>query len=484
MTVHDTARTPWDDSLDAYRATDALADRDAAFRQRVQIVQQARRLGGRAYRAHAWWAIAALEHTAQDATRTAFITAVFAANVPRYFVRAMLAAGVHEPDLRAKRAFIAPCVASYGRRWITELLVAYRAAASRAERLGAALALYWAAIRRDTVFLLSGFVIDPPHWTPTREAQDRYAAWQSVRETRTAFLIEALSLTDDPDARRCLVEQLFGDPGVPDETLRPLLPSVRRLDERDMHVAVRKRMARLAQGFASGRATSAAALGLAHYLHPTRQIYEAFRRRCLRFVQEHGVDQIVDLDSTLFVHEIGTDLASIHEPSTRLLYVCSDPVRTPWVRKVVQPHPCCAAIQAEVLTPHAVLADPEGQRHLDWTRPLALFLLFALAFVPDDRQAHEIVQQYAQALPAGSYLVIAHATAALVQETRTGRGRSATDLAAFCTGLDLVEPGIVALQHWRPNATADGSVSSPHDVTMIGGVARKRATQFSNFGAT
>jgi hypothetical protein len=95
-----------------------------------------------------------------------------------------------------------------------------------------------------------------------------------------------------------------------------------------------------------------------------------------------------------------------------------------------------------------------------------------------------IVAELMDALPSGSYLVLAHPAsdiraAQMAEMTRrvnermsgpvaTMRDRSA--ITRFFDGLDLVEPGVVQPQQWRPEP---GRLSPPL-VTAWCGVARKR----------
>jgi hypothetical protein len=87
------------------------------------------------------------------------------------------------------------------------------------------------------------------------------------------------------------------------------------------------------------------------------------------------------------------------------------------------------------------------------------------------------------ALPAGSYLVLAHPAsdiqpAAMAEMTRRVnqrmRGAAATmrtrgEVAGFFDGLELIEPGVVQPQQWRP----DPMTETPAEVTAWCGVARK-----------
>jgi hypothetical protein len=110
--------------------------------------------------------------------------------------------------------------------------------------------------------------------------------------------------------------------------------------------------------------------------------------------------------------------------------------------------------------------------------------LIVLHLIPYADDPYGIVAALVHALPTGSYLVLAHPAsdirpAQMAEMTRRVnermRGPQATmrDRAAitrFFDGLELLEPGVVQPQQWRPEPGA----LSPPQVTAWCGVARKR----------
>src|SRR5437762_2964134 len=114
-------------------------------------------------------------------------------------------------------------------------------------------------------------------------------------------------------------------------------------------------------------------------------------------------------------------------------------------------------------------------RTLDLGAPVALMLLIILHLIPDVDAPYEIVAELMGALPSGSYLVLAHPAsdiraAQMAEMTRrvnarmSGPAATMRDRAAitrFFAGLDLVEPGVVQPQQWRP----EPGMLSPHQVT-------------------
>jgi hypothetical protein len=118
---------------------------------------------------------------------------------------------------------------------------------------------------------------------------------------------------------------------------------------------------------------------------------------------------------------------------------------------------------------------------LDFTEPVALMMIAVLHLIPDEDDPWGVVSDYLQALPSGSYLVVSHPAsdvdsgdseqAAQRYNERVAsrmRRRSRSEMARFFGGLELVEPGIVQLDHWRPAVTGLAAPSSGY-----AGVGRK-----------
>ena len=82
-----------------------------------------------------------------------------------------------------------------------------------------------------------------------------------------------------------------------------------------------------------------------------------------------------------------------------------------------------------------------------------------LHFIPDEADPYGIVARLVSALPAGSYLMMSHATndflkpeeAAEIVAGRWGPffARSEAEFARFFDGFELVPPGITSVADWR-----------------------------------
>jgi S-adenosyl methyltransferase len=216
----------------------------------------------------------------------------------------------------------------------------------------------------------------------------------------------------------------------------------------------------------------------------------AFLGRAVRFMCAQGIDQFIDIGSGIptqgNVHEITAEV----RPEASVVYVDIDPLAVAESLDVLAGNDRATAVRGDMRDPEPILAHPELRRFIDLSRPVGLLLTAVLHFVPDDDVAYSAVERFGLALAPGSYLLISHGATesaptaearpamdqAYDRQTTTGaaKPRDRAEVERFFAGWDLVEPGIVWLNQWRPDP--DGTDASAGDLTMnIGwaGVARK-----------
>ena len=211
----------------------------------------------------------------------------------------------------------------------------------------------------------------------------------------------------------------------------------------------------------------------------------AFLARVVRYLAgECGVRQFLDIGTGLPVagntHQVAQEVA----PDARIVYADNDPIVLLHARALLSstPQGTCDYVEADLRDTAAIVRA--AARTLDLGAPVALMLLIILHLIPDVDAPYEIVAELMGALPSGSYLVLAHPASDIraaqmaemtrrVNERMRGPVATMRDRAAitrFFDGLDLVEPGVVQPQQWRP----EPGTLSPPQVTAWCGVARKR----------
>ncbi|HEY3000657.1 MAG TPA: SAM-dependent methyltransferase, partial [Acidimicrobiales bacterium] len=116
----------------------------------------------------------------------------------------------------------------------------------------------------------------------------------------------------------------------------------------------------------------------------------------------------------------------------------------------------------------------------------AVLLVTTLNFVPDDSDPHAIVAQLVRAVAPGTHLVVAHPSFDISAEgmpeasARLSRTlnvpwvvRSRDEIARFFDGLDMVEPGLVPIDEWRPTGGNPPPPTGRRVTPIFGGVGRK-----------
>ncbi|MGO8885826.1 MAG: SAM-dependent methyltransferase [Streptosporangiaceae bacterium] len=210
-----------------------------------------------------------------------------------------------------------------------------------------------------------------------------------------------------------------------------------------------------------------------------------FLARAVRYLaSECGIRQFLDIGTGLPTASNTHEVAQAVAPRARIVYVDNDPIVLAHARALLTstPEGATAYIDADLRDPPAILQA--ARQTLDFSQPIAVMLLIILHMIPDTDDPPGIVARLMQALPSGSYLVLAHPASDIhaakmaemtrrVNERMTGPKATMRDRAAvtrFFHGLDLLEPGVVQPQQWRP----EPGHLVPLQVTAWCGVARKR----------
>jgi hypothetical protein len=211
-----------------------------------------------------------------------------------------------------------------------------------------------------------------------------------------------------------------------------------------------------------------------------------FIARAVRFLAgEAGIRQFLDIGTGLPSNDNTHEIAQRVAPESCVVYVDSDPMVLTHARALLTSTPPSTTdyIEADLNDPDSILEV--ARQKLDFTRPVAIMLMGILGHIgnpgeDDDRFAVSVVQRLKAALPSGGYLAINEAidtdqaqNEALDYYNQTGaipyRVRRPEQVVQFFDGFELVDPGVVPIQEWRP----DPSPFPPPSVPALGGVARK-----------
>ena len=212
----------------------------------------------------------------------------------------------------------------------------------------------------------------------------------------------------------------------------------------------------------------------------------AFLGHAVRYLaKETGIRQFLDIGTGIPAAGNTHEVAQAVAPESRVVYVDNDPIVLAHARALMTSDPAgvTAFIQADLREPDKILADPALHRALDLGEPVALMLVAILHFFNDDENPQGIVSSLVDALPSGSHLTITNLTADFMDPEQAAKAteagqqggityvpRSEAEVAAFFRGLDMVDPGVVPMQAWRPDG---GALADPRGPTSYAAMGRK-----------
>jgi hypothetical protein len=217
--------------------------------------------------------------------------------------------------------------------------------------------------------------------------------------------------------------------------------------------------------YAADRAAVDAVLKVAPEMGFTARANRAFLGRVVRYLAaEAGIRQFLDIGTGIPTAGNTHQVAQAVAPESRVVYVDYDPVVLAHARALLTSSKSGATqyVDADLRDTAAILG--QAARLLDFSKPVAVTLLMILHVIPDSDDPYTIVAKVMDALPPGSYLAVSHLGAELLgQEAKEGFedvvnrmaqqqyiGRNSEQMLRFFDGMDLVEPGLVRVEEWRP----------------------------------
>lgn len=215
------------------------------------------------------------------------------------------------------------------------------------------------------------------------------------------------------------------------------------------------------------------------------QANRAFMRRAVRYATGQGISQFLDIGSGIPTFGNVHEVAQAARPSARVVYVDHDPVAVAHSQAVLEGIDDAGVVAADLRKPQEILRSPEVERLIDLNQPVALLLVAILHFVEDEDDPYGAVAELREALAPGSLLVLTHASyeGIPLPPERAGGAvdvyedirnplimRSREEIARFFEGYDMVEPGLVAMPHWRPDTAPEDE--DPYAFSGFAGVGR------------
>lgn len=184
-----------------------------------------------------------------------------------------------------------------------------------------------------------------------------------------------------------------------------------------------------------------------------------FQARAVRHVALRGVRQFLDLGCGLPTAPNTHETAHAVQPEAVVVYVDNDEQVVTHAESVLAKAPGVVPVAGDLGFPEDILYDWHVRRALDFYRPVCVILAMTLHFYDADT-ARELVRQYVDGIPYGSYVVLSvgslegEMAEQFSHEYQAGQVKhhDAETVAGFLDGLELVQPGVAEARAWRNSA--------------------------------
>ncbi|MFC4034664.1 SAM-dependent methyltransferase [Streptomyces polygonati] len=216
---------------------------------------------------------------------------------------------------------------------------------------------------------------------------------------------------------------------------------------------------------------------------PAARANRNFLHRAVRFLAGSGIEQFIDIGTGIPTSPNTHEIAQSVSPDIRVAYIDNDPIVATHAGARLTGAGNTGFFLGDVRDPASILDHPTIGKLIDFGQPVALMLVAVLHFIKDEENPAGIVAELRDALPAGSHLVLSHATADFhadsmsevfkiyTKATATLNTRPRDEIVGYFDGFDLLEPGLVQVPLWRPEQPQ--SAKDVARVGFYGGVARK-----------
>ncbi|MGI9062711.1 MAG: SAM-dependent methyltransferase [Pseudonocardiaceae bacterium] len=213
-----------------------------------------------------------------------------------------------------------------------------------------------------------------------------------------------------------------------------------------------------------------------------------FLIRMTRFIAgQTGITQFLDCGSGLPTAENTHQVAQRIQPDARVVYVDNDPVVVAHGRALLEENDQTHFSAADIFQPREIVDDESVRTHLDFSQPIALFQLGTLHHYDGERSPADIMREYVDALPPGSYVALSHFFDPETEDSELARRmeqvflhspmgsgwfRTRAEILSMFPGLELVEPGLTLCADWWPDGPRLKPLE-PAQRCIAGAVGRK-----------
>jgi SAM-dependent methyltransferase len=214
-----------------------------------------------------------------------------------------------------------------------------------------------------------------------------------------------------------------------------------------------------------------------------------FLNRASRFIAgQTEITQYLDCGSGLPTAENTHQVVQRIHPEARVVYVDNDPAVLNHGRALLEENDRTHLIGADIFEPSQVLDNEVVRKQLDFSQPIALYQCGTLHHYSGERSPADIMREYIDALPPGSYVALSHffdpettEDSALARKMEdiflhspmgSGMFRTRAEIESMFDGLELVDPGLVLCADWWPDGPRVKPLV-PVQRCIVGAVGRK-----------
>ena len=211
-------------------------------------------------------------------------------------------------------------------------------------------------------------------------------------------------------------------------------------------------------------------------------------RACRFLASQTGITQFLDCGSGLPTAENTHQVVQRINPEIKVVYVDNDPVVLAHGRALLEENENTHFVAEDIFEPQRILENEVVRQHIDFSQPVAFLQLGTLHHYngPHERPA-EIMKEYVDALPSGSFVAISHffdpededsATARKMEDfflhspMGSGTFRKQKEIEDLFPGLEMVPPGVVRCADWWPDGPRLKELNVAQR-TIAGGIGRK-----------
>jgi hypothetical protein len=208
----------------------------------------------------------------------------------------------------------------------------------------------------------------------------------------------------------------------------------------------------------------------------------AFLRRAVGFMTAAGIRQFIDIGAGLPTAGNTHEVAQAHAPGARVVYVDNDPIVLTHGRALLATDADTTVVTADLRHPEDVLGNDDVRRLIDFSRPVGVLLIAMTHFLREEER-EPVMGVLRDALAPGSCLAATHVTVdnhsrEAVEGVEAAYRKTPTpiffrrhdEIARFFGGFDLVEPGLVTVDRWRPDPADPAPAPTGW---LYGGVGRR-----------